>query len=467
MKMLHQFLTFLFLLFFGFTQSTLAQCGTFDESSKGEEGLIAHSLYRDAVKANDMDGAYENWKKAYTIAPAANGKNHLHYADGRKILKNKFEKATDEAVKQDLVNQILKLYDEQIQCYGDAYKEGQDAHLLGRKGYNMFYYFKNYIGKNSDKTIQDILAATVEKGGNEIEDIILVPYASVVVNGFAAERLTKEDARAVHARLNEIADHHINNKTKKAKRFSAAKESMNGTFATIEGHIFDCEYFVEKVRPIYEDSPEDPEVIEESIRELKRRGCEAGVPLLDELETKWSKYAAEINAQRVAEFQANNPAVMAKRLKDEGDYDGAVAKYEEAIEKSATPEEQAPYYLRIAEIRYSKQGRLSEARSLAKKAAGMKDGFGSAYIMLGDIYTRMAKTCKDDWDTRMGILAALDQYYLAKSKDATVADTASKRIGRLSDSKPEKQDGFMRGVSAGQTVSCGCGIGESVQVSFK
>ena len=31
---------------------------------------------------------------------------------------------------------------------------------------------------------------------------------------------------------------------------------------------------------------------------------------------------------------------------------------------------------------------------------------------------------------------------------------------------PERQDGFMRGVTAGQTVSVSC-IGESVQVRFK
>jgi hypothetical protein len=102
-----------------FSVALSAQCGTFDESPKGEEGLEAHQIYRDAVKAGDLMGAYDNWETAYTIAPAANGKNYLHYADGRKILKVKFEKATDEAKKQALVDRMMKLYDEQIVCYGE------------------------------------------------------------------------------------------------------------------------------------------------------------------------------------------------------------------------------------------------------------------------------------------------------------------------------------------------------------
>jgi len=38
-----------------FSVALSAQCGTFDESPKGEDGLVAHQLYRDAVKAKDLE----------------------------------------------------------------------------------------------------------------------------------------------------------------------------------------------------------------------------------------------------------------------------------------------------------------------------------------------------------------------------------------------------------------------------
>jgi len=443
--------------------SSYAQCGTFVDSSQEDEGLEAHNLYRDAVKAGDFEGAYDNWMKAYTIAPAANGKNHLHYSDGRKILKNKFEKAPDEAAKQEAVNTILKLYDEQIQCYG---KNGQDAYLTGRKAYNSFYYYKKYL-QDSDQVIFDMCKLTVEKAGNNLEDIVLVPYASVVVNLFAAEKIDKAGARAVHSKLNEIADHNIANNAKSGERFKAAQASMNGTFAKIEAHIFDCDYFVNKVRPDYEADPDTPANLEKIIRVLKRRGCDETEPFLVELEGKYKAYADAENARRKADWQANNPAVIAKRLRDSGDYDGAIAKYQEAVDKAGSDGDKAPYILRIAQIEYSNKKNYGKARTLAKQAAGMKSGWGSPYMMLGDIYARMSKRCKEDWDTRLAILAALDKYRKAKSVDPSVADEANKRIRTYSAAKPEKSEGHMRGVDAGQVVTCGCGVGESVKVSFK
>ena len=60
--------TFLLLAALMLSNTLIAQCVTFKESPKEEDGMIAHSLYRDAVKAKDFPGAYDNWKTAYEIA---------------------------------------------------------------------------------------------------------------------------------------------------------------------------------------------------------------------------------------------------------------------------------------------------------------------------------------------------------------------------------------------------------------
>ena len=61
--------------------------------------------------------------------------------------------------------------------------------------------------------------------------------------------------------------------------------------------------------------------------------------------------------------------------------------------------------------------------------------------------------------------ASLDQY--ARSIDPEVADDAGKRIANLSGALPTKEEGFMRKVQAGQTVTAGCGIGEKVKVRYQ
>jgi len=446
-----------------FSVALTAQCSTFDESPKGEDGLIAHQLYRDAVKAEDLAGAYANWEKAYTIAPAANGKNYLHYADGRKILKIKFDAATDEAEKQKLVDRILKLYDEQVICYGE---NGQEAYLMGRKAYNVFYYYSKYV-PNSDDMLQKTLAKTVELAGNDIEDIILVPYASVVVNKFAAEKMDKAEGRAIYDQLNAIADYNIANNAAVAGRFKQAKEAMNGVFARIERHIFDCDYFVNKLEPAYRQDADNIEVIENTIRELKRQGCEDTVPLLKELEGKYAVWAQKENASRVAEFEANNPASIAKKLYDQGDNAGAIAKYQEAADAETDLEKKAGYMFSIASIQGRKMKQYSTARATALDAAKMRPNWGRPYMLIGDLYASSARNCGSDWNQRMAVLAAIDKYAYGRSVDSSVADEARDKIGKYSASKPEKKDGFMQGIKEGDTARVGCWIGETVRVSFK
>lgn len=446
-----------------FSVALSAQCGTFDESPKGEDGLVAHQMYRDAVKAKDIEGAYENWEKAYTIAPAANGKNYLHYADGRTILKDKFGKTTDEAEKQTLVDRILKLYDQQITCYGE---NGQEAYLLGRKAYDVFYYYQKYVS-GPDDMLQGVLEKTVKIAGNDIEDIILVPYATVVVNQFAAEKIDKAAARGAYDQLNAIADHNIANNAASADRFKQAKESMNGVFNRIERNIFDCAYFVKKLEPAYRQDAENIEVIENTIRELKRQGCEASEPLLAELEGKYAAWAQKENASRVAEFEANNPASIAKKMYDQGDNAGAIAKYQEAADAETNPEKKAGYMFSIASIQGRKMKKYSKARSTALAAAKMRPNWGRPYMLIGDLYASSARSCGNDWNQRLAVLAAIDKYSYARSIDPSVGSEAGEKIGKYAASKPEKKDGFMQGIKAGDSAKVGCWIGETVRVSFK
>jgi hypothetical protein len=444
-----------------------AQCGTFQQSTKEEDGMAAHSLYRDAMKANNMEEAFPNWKIAYDIAPAANGSNHLHFSDGRKIHQHYFEKATDAAKKKEHADMVLKLYDGQLKCYGDAYKAGQDSYLLGRKGYDMFYYFTDYLGDNPYQSVIDVLKMAVDKGGDNIEDIILVPYAGSVVNLYAKEKISKEAARAVYTRLNEIADRNIANNAATSARFVAAKEAMNYEFAKIEYHIFDCEYFVAKLKPEYATKGNDPVFLEEAIKTLKRQGCEDPNPFLAELETKWAVYAAEINAQRQAEFEANNPGVLANKLYKEGDFKGAIDKYEEAMATETDIEKKASYKFSIASIQGRKLKQYSQARSTAQAAANMRSGWGDPYMLIADLYASSASSCGDDWNQRLAVLAAIEMYQRAKAVDPSVADDANDKISRYLSSRPAQEEGFMRGVKEGQSATVGCWIGETVTIKFK
>ena len=112
MKRIQGLVTVVILLLLGSAQISIAQCGTFKDTPKEALATESHVLYRDQVKLKNFDGAYDSWKTAYELAPAADGKRASHYTDGRDILKHKI-KSADDATKKDYIAQVLKLYDEQ------------------------------------------------------------------------------------------------------------------------------------------------------------------------------------------------------------------------------------------------------------------------------------------------------------------------------------------------------------------
>ena len=464
MKKLGKITKSIFILTLGlfFMHSAFAQCGKFTDTPRESEALEAHVLYRDAVKQKDYAGAYENWKIAYELAPAADGKRASHYSDGILIYKYKIENEPDEAKRKEYYKLVMKLYDEQMQCYGN------ESFVLGRKAFDMFYG----IGPEGEKISSDWMDAkktfeqSVTKGGNGTEYVVMVPYATVVAELFTDERIDKAEARKVYKELNDICDYNIENNAALKPQYEYAKATMNQVFSGIEYYIFDCDYFKAKFKPQYEANPDNPDFLKEAILTLKRQGCDSTDVFLAELEEKWSVYAVEENAKIMEEHLKANPALWAKKLYDEDDYNGAIGKYKEAIDAETDPEKQASYLFSIASIQFRKLKSYSTARETAYKAAKLRPDWGRPYMLIGDMYGSSARSCGDSWNQRLAILAAMDKYGYAKSIDSEVADEARDKLSKYYSSMPAQEEGFMRGVKAGQSVKVGCWIGETVKVRF-
>jgi tetratricopeptide (TPR) repeat protein len=448
-----------------------AQCETWVNSPQVDDLKNAHSIYRQALKINDFNIAFENWKKAFEGAPAADGKRDYHYIDGAALYKNKFESATDEAQKKEFAQKAIDLYDQAIACYESrgiilpcntdkCYRE-KVSFVEGRKAYDMFYTYRTPYDQ-----IGIALENSVEKGGNKTEYIVMAPYTEVVIYQFTNNKMDAPTARAIYDKLNAITDYNIKNNKKLGVYYQQAKDAMNGRFAYIERQIFDCEYFKEKLRPDYEADPENPEVIKSTIAILKGQGCEPGDPFYDELDAKYKKYVDEENARRVAEFKANNPAFVARDLYDQGKFDESISKYREAMNEEEDPAKKGEMLFAIASIQFRKLDRYSDARKTALEAASMKEGWGRPYMLIGDMYGSSARSCGDSWNQRLAILAAIDKYSYAKSIDSEVAEEAQDRISKYYGSMPSQDEGFMRGIKAGQTLKVGCWIGETVRIRY-
>ncbi len=227
---------FVAILLFATWMSTdiTAQCESWVDSPNKDEAETAHVVYRDALKAKDYALAYENWQKAYELAPAADGKRSSHYTDGIEILKYQLGKETDEAKKADLKKQIIDLYDAAVACYESksiALKCSTDecyqvkiGKARGRQGYDMFYSLNSLYSDNLE-----VLKSSIMKAGLESEYVVFAPTASIVVYQFEKDLISKEEALDIYQRLEGIAEHHIVNDEKYALYYEQAWQSAKGT----------------------------------------------------------------------------------------------------------------------------------------------------------------------------------------------------------------------------------------------
>jgi hypothetical protein len=455
----------------------LGQCASWEKSPKKDDLENFHVIYRQALKSQQWDLAFENWQKVFEGAPTADGQRDMQFLDGAEIYKQKFNTATTDAAKADALKKALALYDQAAACYlsggiactGENCGAKKAGFIYGRKAYDMYYNFNTpYV-----ETMAAIKKA-IELAGNSNEYVIFAPAANIAVWQVENNEMSKDSAVKLYNVLNEIADYQVNNSGSLSAYFTQAKENMNGTFAKIEDKIFDCDYFVEKYRAEYESDANNPDLIKNIIQILKLKNCPAENEFLKQLEEAWKAYASEENAKlkderakKLAEFNENNPAYVAKKLNEEGKFGAAIEKYEEAISKETDNNVKAELLFAKASIQFRKLSQYSAARSTALEAARLKSGWGRPYLLIGDMYGKSAGSCGDSWTQRMAVLAAIDKYAYARSIDGSVAGEAGSRIGSYARSLPDQETGFMRGVKEGSSQTVGCWIGETVRVRYK
>ena len=462
MKLINRSLLFTLLALFSAT-SLAAQCENWNGSPDKDRAEAAHVSYRNFVRNvtdystlsdEDFQLALNNWETAYGLAPAADGGRATHYRDGREFMRALHAKATDNTDKVGFATRMMELYDQEIECYPD-----DRAFVLGRKGFDQFY-LQGY-SMDAVKTIEDAMAA----GGNDTEYLIFVPLGELITYHFGAGELDADRARALYQTAIDIADYNIENNETYSAYYESGKANMVAKIKEVETDLFDCAYFKEQLRPQYEADPENLEVINAVYQRLVAQGCEDTDPFVVELKANYDRIYEAFQVEYEAQLRAENPAYDASKFEEEENWSEAIRRYNEAVDEEDDAEKKGNYLYRIAAIQM-RLGQLSSARSSANRAASARPGWGKPYLLIGDIYTRMGSGCGDSWNQRLAVLAAREKYRYARSIDSEVSGEANQRIGRLSGSLPTREEAFSRTMSAGDRVTVGCGINETVTLEL-
>ena len=423
-----------------------------------EECVINVSLFHESVKNKQFADAYEPWWEVYTTCPNA---NKSIYTDGAKIVEALFQATSDPAEKERLAKLAVEMQDKRIRYFGNDPKYPK-AYILGEKG----LAYVDFYGEAKLTEARECLRQSVEGLGRHSKIMVLVKLVDVSYaiykqdpNGKAEQFIS--DYELASNSLGEQASMPDN---KNADIAAKQKDYVDNIFA-ISGAA-DCSKLDEIYAAAVKDNLSNLDMLQKIAKLYRRVRC-------TESEVYFAACEAAHKLQPTQESAAGCASMSAKK----GDYEGAIAYYDQAIKLAMVEdamEDVADYQYNAAVYCFANLKRYQEARKYALasiatlSSLGISKGQGRCYIIIGMCY---ASSRPYGSDAKGAILnktvfwAAVDKFVKAKQVDPSVEATANEYISSYSRYYPTKEERFdLPNEFSGSTFYVGGWIGETTTI---
>ncbi len=447
-------------IFILLTITTFAQdCPTFETFPGGkEEGLKTHVLYRDLVENEKYKEAFPMWEKLMKHSAAG---HVYHFIDGVTLYDNLLELETEDSAKVvEYKQNIVDLYEQRLACMSP---ERGDSNIVMES----FAYQLAAMGyEDTDKTLA-IFEKAIEMNGNKTSAYILAYYADFVSFMFGNDALAKDKTRNVYFQLEKIKDANIENTD-----YSDNWEYVVEYFKPYEDYLFDCAYFMEKLKPVYEENPDKPEVFREVLKTLLVKGCDKNDEFVRELIVKDSLYiiVEQIEVDKVD--REKNPDNYGKRLIQQDREDEAIIQFEKALAMDISMQRKASSNYYLARIYHRKGGgtNFALARKYYEAAAALKPDWGEPYYQIGLMYASSGSLCGKGtgWNSQRVIWPATDVWNKAiATGDAEAGAKARQKINYYKQFLPFKEEAFQRSIKEGDSYTVPCWIQRTSTVRLR
>ena len=417
-----------------------------------EQVETAFVLYRDQIKLGDYEKAMPLWKKAYTGAPGSNGRVTYHFDDGITIYKYLFDRSDDSIQKVLYLDTIKSIYAKRSECFGD------DEFLAGRLAFDYFYYFSEYV---DDEEIFQLFLQNVDAKKEKMDYFVINPFTKLLFDRIMSEDMPMEEGQYyVNLVLNAVKSG-LANCEKDCETWEIINEYAPVRLESLESidEFYDCDYYSEKYYTLFEENPDDCEIIDLAYGRLLRGGC-----LTDDIRI--------VTLQEAKATKCYTPPPPAGPLKlafaayNEGKYRTAIGHFNEFVENTDDAERKSRYLILIAKIYYRDMKDFPTARNYALRAASFKRNWGEPYMLIGKMYASSGPLCGTGrgWNSQVVTWPAIDKFEFARSIDPSVAAEASALIRQYSQYMPTKGDVFQRLLKVGDSFRVECWIQENTRI---
>lgn len=423
-----------------------------------EECVVNVSLFHESVKNKQFADAYEPWWEVYTTCPNA---NKSIYTDGAKIVEALYSTSKDPAEKERLAKLAIEMQDKRIKWFGNDPKYPA-SYILGEKGLAYLDFYGETKLPEAHQCLQQSARAMGEK--SKIQVLVKLVDVSYALYKQDPDNLAEQFIGDYELASNALAAQAADASNKNAEVAGKQKDYVDNIFA-ISGAA-DCSKLDEIYDAAVKANLTNLDMLQKIAKLYKRVRC-----------TESDVYFAACEAAHKLQPTQESAAGCASMSAKKGDYEQAIAYYDQAIQLAKVEEEMedvADYQYNVAVYYFANLKRYPEARKYALESIktltdlGISKGQGRCYIIIGMAY---AATQPYGNDAKGHILnktvywAAVDKFVKAKQVDPSVEATANEYIASYKKYFPTKEEQFdLPNEFSGSTFTVGGWINETTAI---
>lgn len=425
-------------------------CMTFSNLNVGdrETAETAYVLYKDELKLKNYTAAQILWKKAFYLAPAANGRVKYQYDDGIKIYQSLYKKTDNVNLKESYIDTIMSIYKRRLECVKDT------SYVLGRMAYDYYYTFP---GTKSNDEIYNLLIQALVKSGQKADYFIINPLTQLLIEQYQQEKIDKATAKKYTFKILEVVKYGNANCKRNCKAWGIVRDYAPLRLEAFEAltDFYDCSYYIDHYYHEYEANPTDCDIISQTISKLRRGKCNTEDEKLKTL------YAAKTQHCKVV-VAKTGPCRSGYTAYTDGKYKEAINSFESCIASISDNSKKAKYQLLIAKIYYRDLKNFSKAKQYALMAAATRPHWGEPFMLIGRLYASSGPLCGTGtgFESQKVTWPAIDKWKYAKKIDPSTTKDANKLINTYKKYMPSKEDLFLRELKLGAKFKVGCWINE-------
>lgn len=433
------------------------------------------SIMNTNVKNKDYKVAYDAWKVLFDEFPVARVDT---YTNGIKILNDFIAKEADPAKKEEYIDMLMAVYDQQIKYLGQLQEitktklsEGQ---ILGRKAIDLLKYRKD----TPVEEIYNMLAKSVaiEQGQSEyVVTELFMKYSGLKYkNDQSHGEQIIEDYLNASVYIVDVLDKYHDNIEKCLQKYAEEgdpKDSINaGKYSkmidasrvaksNIDAYFINsgaasCEDLDRIYAPLIEENKGNIEYLNKVITVMAMLRCTNQDAYLAA-----SEYAFEIDPNPTSKAAMG----CGYRYFKKGEIEKAMEYFDRAIELEASVTNKSELCYKVADIYYN-LNKYGKARSYAQKALALNSKYGAPHIVIAQCYAATSNWSDDNTLNNCTYYLCIDRLERAKSVDPSVKRDADKLIAAYKKYTPSNEELFMKGYKVGEKVTIGGWINETTTI---